>query len=116
MARAQRPGRTNKRPKTDRRGKSRAASTKPQNLANITNPPNMPNRTCDILIQAGHENTQDGATGGGGPLGDEIDWTPIVANEAVAILRAAGVDAVKEDASIKHSDRIYSCKLATFVH
>jgi len=49
-------------------------------------------------------------------LGNEIDWTPIVANEAVAVLRAAGVDAVKEDASIKHSNRIYQCKLATFVH
>src|SRR6266853_1133556 len=76
----------------------------------------MPTKTCDILIQAGHENTPDGATGAEGPLGNEIDWTPIVANEAVAVLRAAGVDAVKEDASIKHSNRIYQCKLATFVH
>ena len=76
----------------------------------------MPTRTCDILIQAGHENTPDGATGGTGPLGNEIDWTPIVANEAVAILKQAGVDVVKEDASIKHSDRIYHCKLAVFIH
>jgi peptidoglycan hydrolase-like protein with peptidoglycan-binding domain len=76
----------------------------------------MPTRTCDILIQAGHENTPDGATGGEGPLGNEIDWTPIVANEAVALLRSHGVDAVKEDASIKHSDRLYQCRLAVFVH
>lgn len=73
-------------------------------------------RTCDILIQAGHENTPDGMTGGTGPLGNEIDWTPVVANEAVAILCVAGVDAVKEDASIKHSDRNYQCKVAVFVH
>ena len=76
----------------------------------------MPIRTCDILIQAGHENTPDGATGGTGPLGNEIDWTPIIANEAVAILKQAGVDAVKEDASIKHSNRNYQCRLAVFVH
>jgi peptidoglycan hydrolase-like protein with peptidoglycan-binding domain len=76
----------------------------------------MPTRDCDIVIQAGHENTPDGATGGSGPLGNEIDWTPIVANEAVAILQAAGVNTVKEDASIKHTDRTYRCKLAVFVH
>src|SRR5690242_10788580 len=76
----------------------------------------MANRTCDIVIQAGHENTPDDKTGGTGPLGDEIDWTPIVANEAVAILKQAGVDVVKEDASIKHSDRKYNCKLAVFIH
>jgi hypothetical protein len=76
----------------------------------------MPTKDCDILIQAGHENTPDGATGGSGPLGNEIDWTPIVANQAVAILRAAGVNTIKEDASIKHTDRNYRCKLAVFVH
>ncbi len=73
-------------------------------------------RECDILVQAGHENTPDRATGGEGPLGKEIEWTPIVANEAVAILRAAGIDVVKEDASIKHTDRTYRCKLAVFLH
>ena len=76
----------------------------------------MPLRDCDVLVQAGHQNTPDGATGGSGPLGDEIDWTPVVADEAVAVLRAAGVDAVKEDASIKHTDRNYRCRLAVFVH
>lgn len=73
-------------------------------------------KECDILIQAGHENTPDGATGGTGPLGNEIDWTPIVANEAVAVLQAAGLNTIKEDASIKHTDRNYRCKLAVFVH
>ncbi|HEX7516358.1 MAG TPA: hypothetical protein VF345_03625 [Chthoniobacterales bacterium] len=55
-------------------------------------------------------------TGGTGPLGNEIDWTPVVANQAVAILKAAGVNAIKDDASIKHSDRNYQCKLAVFLH
>lgn len=73
-------------------------------------------KTCDIVIQAGHENTPDGMTGGTGPLGNEIDWTPVVANKAVAILQAAGVNAIKEDASIKHTDRNYRCKLAVFLH
>jgi hypothetical protein len=50
---------------------------------------------CDVVIQAGHENTPDSMTGGEGPLGKEIDWTPVVANEAVRILKEAGVDAVK---------------------
>ena len=47
---------------------------------------------CDVVIQAGHENTPDDRTGGEGPLGREIDWTPIVANEAVRLLKEAGVD------------------------
>ena len=46
----------------------------------------MPIKECDILIQAGHENTPDDKTGGSGPLGNEIDWTPIVTNEAVVLL------------------------------
>ncbi len=71
---------------------------------------------CDVVIQAGHENTPDGATGGQGPLGNEIDWTPIVANEAVRLLRAAGVNAIKETAHIKVTHQTYRCKLALFIH
>ena len=71
---------------------------------------------CDVVIQAGHEDTPDGATGGEGPLGNEIDWTPIVANEAVRILRAAGVNAIKETAHIKVTQQKYRCKLALFIH
>jgi hypothetical protein len=71
---------------------------------------------CDVVIQAGHEDTPDGATGGTGPLGDEIDWTPVVANEAVRILTAAGIDAVKETAHIKVTRQKYRCKLALFIH
>jgi hypothetical protein len=71
---------------------------------------------CDVVIQAGHEDTPDDRTGGEGPLGNEIDWTPIVANEAVRILTEAGVDAVKETAHIKVTRQQYRCKLAIFVH
>lgn len=65
---------------------------------------------------SGHEDTPDDSTGGEGPLGREIDWTPIVANEAVRILTAAGVDAVKETAHIKVTRQRYRCKLALFIH
>jgi hypothetical protein len=71
---------------------------------------------CDVVIQAGHEDTPDGMTGGVGPLGNEIQWTPIVANEAVRALRQAGVNAVKEKAHIKVTQQKYRCKLALFVH
>lgn len=71
---------------------------------------------CDVVIQAGHENTPDGMTGGEGPVGREIDWTPVVANEAVRVLTAAGVNAVKETAHIKVTRQQYRCKLALFIH
>lgn len=71
---------------------------------------------CDVVIQTGREDTPDDATGGTGPLGDEIDWTPIVANEAVRILTAAGIDAIKETAHIKVTRQKYRCKLALFIH
>jgi hypothetical protein len=71
---------------------------------------------CDVVIQAGHENTPDGITGGEGPLGREIEWTPIVANEAVRVLTLAGVNAVKETAYIKVTAQRYRCRLALFIH
>lgn len=71
---------------------------------------------CDVLIQAGHENTPDNMTGGAGPLGKEIDWTPIVANEAVRLLKEAGINAIKETAHIKATHQHYRCKLALFIH
>src|SRR6516164_2400831 len=71
---------------------------------------------CDVVIQAGHEDTPDDKTGGEGPLGNEIDWTPIVANEAVRLLRAARVNAIKETAHIKVTKQKYRCKLALFIH
>ena len=71
---------------------------------------------CDVVIQAGHQNTPDGTTGGESQYGKEIEWTPVVADEAVRILKGAGVDAIKIDASIKSQSTGYRCKLATFVH
>jgi hypothetical protein len=71
---------------------------------------------CDVVIQAGHQDTPDDKTGGEGPLGNEIDWTPIVADEAVRLLRHAGVNAVKETAHIKVTHQMYRCKLALFIH
>jgi hypothetical protein len=71
---------------------------------------------CDVVVQAGHQNTPDGMTGGESQYGKEIEWTPVVADEAVRILKGAGVDAVKIDASIKSKSTGYRCKLATFVH
>ena len=71
---------------------------------------------CDVVVQAGHQNTPDGMTGGESQYGKEILWTPVVADEAVRILKGAGVDAVKIDASIKSGSTGYRCKLASFVH
>jgi hypothetical protein len=73
----------------------------------------------DVFIQAGHQNTPDNKTGGEGPLGNEIDWTPIVADEATRILRRAGVSTIREDASLKRPDRQnerFRVKVAVFLH
>jgi hypothetical protein len=74
------------------------------------------NSTFDIIVQAGHENTPDNMTGGESEWGKEINWTPIVANEAVRILNAAGVSAKKIDASIKSGNTGWECRLAVFMH
>lgn len=74
------------------------------------------NSDFDIVIQAGHENTPDTRTGGESEWGKEIEWTPIVANEAVRILLAAGVKAGKIDASIKSGNTGWRCRLAISVH
>src|SRR5256885_13685028 len=74
---------------------------------------------ADVFIQAGHEKTPDNKTGGEGPLGNEIDWTPIVADEATRILRGAGVSTIREDASLKLSARQnerFRVQVAGFFH
>jgi hypothetical protein len=68
---------------------------------------------ADVFIQAGHEGRTTGTTGAPGPLGNEIDWTPIVANEATRILREAGVTVIRENAFL--SGR-YDVKVAIFIH
>jgi hypothetical protein len=73
----------------------------------------------DVFIQAGHENTPDNKTGGEGPLGKEIEWTPVIANEATRILREAGVSTIREDASLKRPERRnerFRVKVAVFLH
>ena len=72
-----------------------------------------------VFIEAGHENTHDNKTGGEGPLGNEIDWTPIVADEATRILRRAGVSTIREDASLKRPERQnerFRVRIAVFLH
>jgi len=74
---------------------------------------------ADVFIQAGHENTPDNKTGGEGPLGNEIDWTPIVADKATRILRKAGVSTIREDASLKRPERQnerFRVRIAVFLH
>jgi len=53
---------------------------------------------AEIYIQAGHEGRTKGATGASGPYGNEIDWTPIVADEATRILRKAGISVIRSKA------------------
>lgn len=72
--------------------------------------------SADILIQAGHEGMTTGAMGASGPLGDEIDWTPIVADEATRILRAAGVSVLRGDANFDLPHRRYSVAAAAYIH
>jgi hypothetical protein len=102
-------------PRQRKKAKAVAATTAvmPQN------PPPPAGLDGDVFIQAGHQNTPDNKTGGEGPLGNEIDWTPIVADEATRILRNAGVSAIREDASLKRPERRnerFRVKVATFLH
>jgi len=53
---------------------------------------------AEIYIQAGHEGRTKGATGASGPYGNEIDWTPVVADEATRILRKAGISVIRSKA------------------
>ena len=69
--------------------------------------------SADVFIQAGHEGRISGATGASGPLGKEIEWTPIVANEAKRVLEEAGVTVIREDADL---DDIYDVTLAVYIH
>ncbi|MGC3988365.1 MAG: peptidoglycan-binding domain-containing protein [Chthoniobacteraceae bacterium] len=72
---------------------------------------------CDIIVQAGHQNHLQGWNeGGSGPEGNEIDWTPVIADEAIRILKEAGVRAIKNDASIPAGGIGWNCILAVAVH
>ncbi len=73
---------------------------------------------ADVLIQAGHEGRPDcdrepaalcRNTGAAG----EIEWTPIVADEATRILRTAGVTVIRRPAFLSGQ---YDVKEAIFLH
>lgn len=53
---------------------------------------------AEIYIQAGHEGRTTGATGTSSEFGNEIDWTPIVADEATRLLEEAGVTVIRSPA------------------
>ncbi len=53
---------------------------------------------ADVYIQAGHEGRTRGSTGASSAYGREIDWTPIVADEATRVLRAAGYEVIRAPA------------------
>ena len=57
-----------------------------------------PVERAEIYIQAGHEGRTSGATGTQSIYGREIDWTPVVADEATRILREAGISVIRSDA------------------
>jgi hypothetical protein len=76
---------------------------------------------ADVLIQAGHEGRPDcnvepaslcHNTGAAAAPG-EITWTPVVADEATRILRAAGVSVLRERAYLHGS---YAVRAAVFIH
>lgn len=73
----------------------------------------MIEKTADVLIQAGHEGRTEGATGAVGPLGREIDWNPVVADEASRLLRGAGITVLRETAFLEGP---YQVRAAVFVH
>jgi hypothetical protein len=73
---------------------------------------------ADVLIQAGHEGRPDCErepaslcrnTGAAG----EIEWTPVVADEATRILRAAGIAVIRRPAFL---DGQYNVTDAIFLH
>ncbi|MGB0849880.1 MAG: N-acetylmuramoyl-L-alanine amidase [Bacteroidia bacterium] len=53
---------------------------------------------AEIYIQAGHEGRTKGSTGTSSKYGNEIDWTPVVADEATRILKEAGISVIRSDA------------------
>lgn len=70
---------------------------------------------ADVLIQAGHEGRTSGRLGAVGPLGKEIEWTPIVADAATAVLRAHGVDVRRVNAD-EIRGKVYQVSAAVFIH
>ena len=68
---------------------------------------------AEIYIQAGHEGRTTGATGTQSSFGREIDWTPIVADEATRILREAGISVIRSKADRRRFSKV---DLALSIH
>jgi hypothetical protein len=71
--------------------------------------------SADVLIQAGHEDCPEEG-GSTGPCGNEIDWTPVVADEATRVLRSAGLSVLRCNALFDIPNRVYSVDTAVFLH
>ncbi len=68
---------------------------------------------AEIYIQAGHEGRTSGATGTQSQYGREIDWTPVVADEATRILREAGISVIRSKADHRRFSKV---DLALSIH
>lgn len=68
---------------------------------------------AEIYIQAGHEGRTKGSTGTQSIYGREIDWTPIVADEATRILRNAGISVIRSKADRRRYSKV---DLALSIH
>ena len=68
---------------------------------------------AEVYIQAGHEGRIKGATGTQSEYGREIDWTPIVADEATRILREAGISVIRSKADRRKYSKV---NLAVSIH
>ena len=68
---------------------------------------------AEIYIQAGHEGRTRGSTGTGSAYGQEIEWTPVVADEATRILREAGITVIRSPADRRRYSKV---DLALSIH
>jgi len=73
----------------------------------------LPAEKADVYIQAGHEGRTSGSTGASSEYGEEIKWTPVVADAATKMLENAGVAVIRSDADRSRRSEI---KLAVSIH
>lgn len=71
---------------------------------------------ADVLIQAGHEGRTSGVTGASGPIANEIEWTPIVADATTLALEAAGVDVLRVQADDIDDAQDAEVEIAVAIH
>ncbi len=73
----------------------------------------LPPEQADIFIQAGHEGRTKGSTGAQSKYGKEIEWTPIVSDEATRLLREAGYTVIRANADRRRKSQV---QLAISIH